>query len=210
MDEPVVEKSLLPDKKHAPKKTGKRGVHPPKAKAKKKEKPLGGASLFAKQPAKPTVIGDRFQAFYLGPVLKEVKGKKTVGLRLSVELTQDHEKLLPDIMLRGYKNVLKKGQAGSKMRDIPAQNVRLYLSQDTKEEAVALLNAGVLQANINVIEKKGEGETRTIIRLIFIARVKHSRTVASWADDSYGASYWVTMEEVEPDLLDLDEEDEDE
>lgn len=168
-----------------------------------------GTTLLVEQPKKPKVVGDRFEAFYLKPSFgKNPKGDLTLGFRMTLEMTKEHEKVLPKAIWDAYKDVTKKNRAGVKLRDVRAQHVIFFLNEITNKESLELKVAQILQARIEVIVKKGEGESRKVIRLSFVFQVKHSRDAAHFADFNYGNHFWLAIEEVAPDLLDVGQEDE--
>jgi len=205
-------KHALPDKKNAPKKTGKKGIGPLNVEDDFKEpvrkEPEQKGSLLVEQPKRPTVVGDRFEAFFLKPSFSKTKdGKKLVGLRFTVPLEDEHDGLLPKIVHEGYKDVKKKGRNKIGFNGVPGQCVDIYLSQDIKEEALTLPAAKFLNSRIDIIERKGEGATRKVIRLSFTLQVEQSHEVRNFATESHGANFWLQMEETEEMLWDEDEED---
>jgi len=200
--------------KKAPKKTGKRGIKPldidkdfpePVKKEPAKHAP---ESLMVEQPKRPTVVGDRFEAFYLKPVFGKTKdGKKTIGLRFTVPLENEHEGLLPKIIHDGYRDIRKTGRVGMRFNNVPGQRAEIFLTHDIKEDALVLPAAKFLTSKIDIVERKGEGESRKVIRLSFMLQVEHSREVAHFADYNYGNNFWLCLEETEESLFDEDEED---
>jgi hypothetical protein len=210
-------------KKPPPKKTGSRGIKPleydgdltaqDEARTKKDletlDKPSPGkGSLLAEQPPKPKVVGDRFEAFYLKPIYsKNSKGVVQLGLRITAPIEKEHEKVLPKIMSEGFKATLRKGCAGQKLRDIPVQRVSFFLTNDDGESALVLEQAQIIQSHIDVVQRRGEGTARKVHRLSFVAQVKADNKVSYFADKNLANTFWLQLEEVEPDLLDLDDED---
>jgi hypothetical protein len=217
-------KSLLPDKKTAPKKTGKRGIKPldpesdfnePTRKLEtlstittKQEEP----SLLANNPPKPKVVGDRFEAFYLKPKFeKSTKGVISLALPFTVVLEKEHKGLLPVAVASGYSDAQKSGRAGSILQDIPGQRVEIFISHDAKDQLLILPNATLIKGSVRVVERKGEGSTRKVFRLSFQAQViLSSRTkndqLTYFAEKNLQNSFWLKIEKAEPTLFEEDEE----
>lgn len=211
-------KSLLPDKKHAPKKTGKR-LPPPEDKdaAEKIEKlttivTKQEGSLLANNPPKPKVVGDRFEAFYLKPhFAKSAKGDLSVALAFSVALEKEHKELLPKLVADAYHDVLKKGRKSMTLRNVPGQRVEIYLQNDDKAPELFLAAAKVINTTLALIERKGEGAARRVIRFSFRLQVPipaQAKTdiVSYFASRNLQASFWLKMEEADPALFEEPDE----
>ena len=205
-------KQLLPDKKNAPKKTGKKGIGPLDP-VKDFENPLNKkaieetrGSFLVKQPLRPTVVGNRFEAFFLKTTFSKTKeGRKLVSLRFTVPLEDEHIDVLPKIVADGYKDVKKKGRNKIGFNGIPGQSVHLHLSQDIKEDVLAMPAAKFLNSRIDIIERKGEGEVRKVIRLGFTLQVEQSHEVRNFATENHGNTFWLNMADTEEELFDEDD-----
>jgi hypothetical protein len=217
-------KSLLPDKKAAPKKTGKRGIKPldpeadfnePTRKLEtlstittKQEEP----SLLANNPPKPKVFGSRFEAFYLKPEFnKSTKGVISLALPFTVVLDKEHKGLLPEAVASGYSDAQKPGRAGSTLKDIPGQRVEIFISHDAKHPLLVLPNATLIKGSVRVVERKGEGSARKVFRLSFQAQVVLSTQTKNdqltyFAEKNLQNSFWIKIEQTDPALFEKDEE----
>lgn len=215
-------KSALPDKKNAPKKTGKRGIKPldpvedfEKPVTEQTEMSAGPkGSLLADNPPKPRVMGDRMQVFYLKPYFaKSAKGNLTVSLAFSVALEKEHKELLPKIVADGYHDILKKGRKGLQLRSIPGQHVQIFLSHDSDDYILELGAAKVTNAALALIERKGEGAARKVIRFSFrlmvpIPKDAKSDSVSYFAERNLQNDFWMKLEEAAEKLWDEDEAEE--
>jgi hypothetical protein len=203
----------LPDKKHAPKRTGKRLPRPEDPAELVTEQTEMKGSLLAEQPPKPKIVGDRMQVFYLKPYFqKDAKsGKLSVAMAFSVALEKEHRPLLPKIVADGYHDILKKGRKSMALSSIPGQHAQIYLSHDAKEELLDLPAAKVTNAALALIERKGEGSARKVIRLSFRLQVhlpnEQNDGVSYFAERNLQNDFWLKMEETNAKLFD-DEEDE--
>jgi len=215
-------KSLLPDKKNAPKKTGKRlPVPEDKTSAEEKIDKLttvvtkqNEGSLIANNPPKPKVVGSRFEAFYLKPYFaKSPKGDLSVSLAFSVALEKEHKELLPKIVAEAYHDVLKRGRKSMTLRNVPGQRVELYMEHDSKKVALFLAAAKVTSASLALIERKGEGAARKVIRFSFrlqvpIPAAAESDPVSYFAERNLQNSFWLILEEADPALFETQGDDE--
>ena len=215
-------KSHLPDKKHAPKKTGKR-LPPPEDPEDKIEKLTtvvtkqeATGSLLADNPPKPKVVGDRFEAFYLKPhFAKSAKGDLSVALAFSVALEKEHKELLPKLVADAYHDVLKKGRKSMTLRNVPGQRVEIFLQNDDKSPELFLPAAKITSTTLALVERKGEGAARRVIRFSFRLQVPipaQAKTdqVSYFAERNLQASFWLKMEEADPALFDEPDEEGDE
>jgi hypothetical protein len=199
--------------KRAPKKTGKRGIKPldqisdfetPVT----KQTPMSAGPLAADNPPKPKIVGDRMEVFYLKPIFgKTDKGDITVALAMTMPLEKEHSALLPKIVADGYHDVMKKGRKGMTFNGVPGQRAEFYLSSDIKEEALVLPAAKMTNVSIAIVERKGEGSARRVIRLSFRLQVKLSHEVAHFAENNLENSFWLTLEETQEELFDEEGED---
>lgn len=210
------EKHALPER--APKKSGKRGIGPidsvsdfdkPVTRSMvKKDAPEPKGSLLADNPPAPKIVGDRMEVFYLKPIFgKTPKGDITVSLAITLPVEEDHDGLLPKIVHDGYKDILKKARKAINFSELPGQRAEFYISSDAKEESLVLPAAKMLSTSLALIQRKGEGEARKVVRLSFRLQVKLSREVAHFAENNLQNSFWMKLSETQEQLFDEDDED---
>jgi len=202
--------SALP--KHAPKRTGKRGIGPIDAvkdfdSPVKRDPPEAKGSLLVEQPPKPTIVGDRMEVFYLKPLFgKTPKGDITVSLAITLPVEDEHDGLLPKIVHDGYRDVLKKARKAINFSELPGQRAEFYISSDAKEESLVLPAAKMINTSLALIQRKGEGQSRQVVRLSFRLQVKLSREVAHFAENNLQNSFWLKLSESQEELFDEDDE----
>jgi hypothetical protein len=171
---------------------------------------LGGAqgSLLIEQPPKPKVVGDRFEVFYLKPIFaKTPKGDITVSLAITLPLEDSHDGLLPKIIHDGYRDITKKGRKGMTFTELPGQHAMFFLTSDIREESLVLPAAKMINASLALVQRKGEGEARKVIRLSFRLQVKLSKEVAHFAEQNLGNNFWLSLKETDEPLFDEEDED---
>jgi len=202
------EKHALPER--APKRTGKRCVGPKldpvadfDAPVKKDPPEAKGSSLLVEQPPKPTIVGDRMEVFYLKPLFgKTPKGDITVSLAITLPVEDEHDGLLPKIVHDGYRDVLKKARKAINFSELPGQRAEFYISSDAKEESLVLPAAKMINTSLALIQRKGEGQSRQVVRLSFRLQVKLSREVAHFAENNLQNSFWLKLSESQEELFD--------
>jgi len=168
---------------------------------------MGTGSLLAEQPPKPKVVGDRFEVFYIKPIFaKTTKGDITVSLATTVPLENEHDGLLPKIIHDAYKDILKKGRTGMNLNGIPGQHAAFYLTPDIKEESLVLPAAKMTNVSLALVQRKGEGESRKVIRLSFRLQVKLSAEVARFAEHNLANNFWLSLKDSEETLWDEEDE----
>lgn len=208
------DRPLLPTRR--PKKTGRRGIRPveteeknPQEQLEEIDKPVAKkGSLLIEQPPKPKVVGDRMEVFYLKPIFgKTPKGDITVAMQITVPLEKDHLELLPKIIADGFKDVTKKGRKSMNFKELPGQHAQFFLSHDIKESALDLPAAKVTNAGLAIVERKGEGSARSVIRLSFRLQVKLAPEVTNFAEHNLQNNFWLSLEETQERLFDEDDED---
>jgi hypothetical protein len=199
-----------------PKRTGKKGIGPPLDPSddfdtptrKEPEAQQAHGSLLAEQPPKPKVVGNRFEVFYLKPIFaKTPKGDITVSLAITLPLEDSHDGLLPKIIHDGYRDITKKGRKGMTFTELPGQHAAFYLTSDIKEESLVLPAAKMINASLALVQRKGEGEARKVIRLSFRLQVKLSKEVAHFAEHNLGNNFWLSLKETEEPLFDEEDND---
>jgi len=212
---------LLPSKKKAPKKTGKRGITPldpvkdfdtpvkkdPEKQLEELDKPpVKKGSLLIEQPDTPTVANGRMKVFYDKPHFSKYKDVVLIALQCTVPLTEKHLSLLPKIVADGYHDVNKKGRSRINLKDLPNQFVQFFLESDRKTASLTLKAAKIIGANLAVIQRKGEGSARKVIRFAFRFQTEDSDTINTFATKNLANDFWIEMENTQDDLWDEDEE----
>jgi hypothetical protein len=216
---------LLPSKKNAPKKTGK-ALKPPEDKKDLEEqagklstivtKQTDTGSLQADNPPKPKVVGERFQVFYLKPRFEKTpKGRLYVRLPFTVTMEKEHKELMPSIVASGYTDLMKVGRSGMKLKNIPSQRAEIFPAHDSKSPALFLSAARVTFANLALIQRKGEGVARRVIRFAFSLEIPipaqaDSDPVSHFAERNIQNTFWMKWEGTDQNLFDEGDEPDDE
>jgi len=202
------EKHALPER--APKKSGKRGIGPidpvsdfdkPVTRAPEPK----GSSLQADVPPAPSIANGRFKIFYDRPFITKIRDRILIALQITVPLEDEHAELLPKIVADAQHDVLKRGRKKIICNGIPAQHVSFFLTSDRKEELLTVPACKMINTNIAIVERKGEGSARKVTRLSFRLQAERSQPLATFAELNLANDFWVEMKESQESLWDEDE-----
>lgn len=211
MTESENEKSLLPDTKNAPKRTGKRLPRPIDPledfdKPVTKQTPMNAeGSLLVKQPESPSVVNDRMKMFYAKPNYSKYKDTIVISLQMSVPLTKEHLNLIPKQIADGFHDINKKGRSRINFKDLPNQAVEFFLDAESKRPALKLGATKLAGANLAIVERKGEGTARKVIRWAFQIQAEHSDALETFSGLNLENDFWITMEDSQKELWDKEE-----
>lgn len=213
----------LPDKKNAPKRSGPKGIQrldpvedfekPVRKEGEEAvaelDKPKAKGSLLADNPPKPTVANGRMKVFYDKPVTTKVKDKILIALACTVALEKEHDELLPKIIANAHRE-MRKGVVGMKLTDIPSQTVSFYHSSDAPADGslLEIPACRLIQTNLAIVQRKGEGSTRSVVRLALRFQAVRSDALMKWATLNLQNEFWIEMEETQTALWDEDDEEE--
>jgi hypothetical protein len=168
-----------------------------------------GSSLFVKQPPEPTVVGNRLAMHYLKPTFSKSKqGTRLIAMHLSLALTKEHtaDDLLPERIRTQWDLMGKEGRTKLELDGVPGQRVEFYMDKTMDDVKLVLEAAEVSNVQLAVIQKKGDGESITFIRLSFRLIVPVTPAVEKFAVTNYGNTWWVHLEETDEELFSDDEE----
>jgi hypothetical protein len=195
--------------RRAPKKTGKSGIKPLDAdddfdKPVTKQSPMG--PLAADNPPQPSVMNGRIKVFYDKPVISKEKDSILIALKFTVPLEENHDKLLPKIVADAHHDLLKRGRSRMNLKDIPAQHAMLFLSSDNKEDLITMPACKMIGTNVAVVQRKGEGTARKVVRLAFSLQAPHSKVLANFAELNLANDFWLELEDSQEELWDAEED----
>jgi hypothetical protein len=155
---------------------------------------------------KPVVHGNYCVANFIQPHLSRDKDDKAfIAFEISFPLTDEHKenKRLPARIIEAWDALTKHGFPRLFVGEVPAQTVELALAPDAIEKSTCLKIpfAEITNANISVVEQKGEGKSKDITRLSF--RAKTELDIDNWrfAKAHFAHTVWVKMERSQGTLL---------
>lgn len=148
-----------------------------------------------------TVIGDRMLVEYVKPHYEKNKdGERFVAMEFSLGLTRDHAGKMPDSVEDSWKFLRKAINRSMAGIEIDPQVVHVYLTSDAKEAEISTLFAEITHGALAIVEERGSGKAAEVTRFSFRVRLPVDGTVCEFADNSFGNSLWLSMEEAQRSL----------
>ena len=125
--------------------------------------------------------------------------KAIVSFEMSLPLTEEHEKWVPDEIGTAWKVVKAHGY---KVQDIEveAQVAELLIAPDAKDGSLKV-DTDVDQVRISVITEKGTGEERDITRLQFRLKTDLDNESGRFARVHFGHPVWVKLQPIQRKLI---------
>lgn len=153
------------------------------------------------------VMGQRMAVHYVRPHFKKTKkGERTISLEISFPLTGEHEDLMPKVVREGWKFLLKRGMKKLDINEVPCHIIKLWMSHDEEKESLKLPLAGITNVSLAVIQEKGTGQSKKVIRLSFRALVNMSANVGKFAEYHFDEKLWMEWHESEEKMFEEPEE----
>jgi hypothetical protein len=147
------------------------------------------------------------KAFYGTPRYSKFKDVVLIALQMSIPLSEKHLKLLPKIVEAGFHGLNdKEGFTRINLKNIPPQHVVFYLESDQKTPILTLSVAKVTSANVALIEQKGEGKIRSVVRFAFNLQSEDSDAISNFARLNVDNNFWIEMSKSQEDLWDVEED----
>lgn len=148
----------------------------------------------------PSMVRNGLMAVtYLRPHFDVDKDERTCSLEFSVELTADHEGVIPKRMAEGWEDVEHRGYKRIDVPGVPMQLVDIRLAPDDKKSDLHL-NGVVEKVSISKIEDKGTGESKDVVRLSFRTMFDLTQTVEQFACRHFGKTVWIRLAPVQGEL----------
>jgi hypothetical protein len=199
-------KKLLPDRRNAPRKTGKRGIGPLDPTkdfdnpVNKKAVAEAKGSLLAEQPPRKVVVGDRMEVFFERVTVTKPKDKVLVTFRCTVPLEKDHEKLLPDLVVKKFHTIAGLKSCSIKPDELDPCAAKFYMAHDIDVVALDLPAARLTGVSLAEIERTGEGTAHKVIRLSLGLCVPLADGLLHFAHNIKN-NLWLKLEEANPGLF---------
>lgn len=188
---------------------GKKGDHKPLDPVKDFEEPVQRELIQEEQDENadvPAVKKGYAVASFVKPHLERDKDDKAfIAFELSFPLLEEHEKknILPARIVEGWKALVKHGLDKVSIPNVPPQVVELALAPDAiaKQTCLKLEFAEIERANVSVLEEKGSGKSKEVIRLTFRAKCELDNESMRFARLHFGHDVWLKLKQVQGDLL---------
>lgn len=151
----------------------------------------------------PAIQHGRFAVNYLRPHFEHdaKTDSRTVGLELSLELREEHEKVIPKEIKAWWEQVKNGGVKSIALLGVPMQYVELGIAPEGDNRDLEIKAAPINKVSLAVVEEKGSGEATEVIRLSFRVVCDLDPDIEKFSCRHYGKTLWLKMEAVQPRLL---------
>src|SRR5216683_1552323 len=195
----------LPPERHEPKRNKKREFDGSLAEqdtarsAKEVQQPEQQTLVDAKAETPQMVRNGYLAAEFVKPHTERDKNDKAfVAIEISFPLLEEHRlaKVLPSRVIEVWDGLVDLGVDNISVDGVPAQVVELALAPDAIEKATTLKLpfAEVTNAQITVVESKGDGKAKDVTRLKFRVKVEWDIETWRWAGKHFGHQVWIKLD----------------
>jgi hypothetical protein len=189
-------------KKRAPRKLDpKADFNEPTKKNPEEPEQLVAEELQTEPAEMPSRIVNGFMAVnFVRPHFEIEKDNRSVALEFSLELTNDHRSLLPAKILNEWEHIEEGTCRLSEVIGVGTQRFDLRLAPDDEESDLEQ-DSPVQKIRLQVIEDKGSGASKDIIRLSFRMLCDLTPVVEKFACRNFGGVIWLKMDQIQSELL---------
>lgn len=147
----------------------------------------------------PAIVKGRTAVNFLRPHFEhDAKlDKRTVGIELSLELRDEHERFVPSEVKRFWEVVKHGGVKSIALTGIGLQYIELGLAPEGDDRDLELKAAEIEKASLTVVEEKGSGEATEVIRFSFRVIAVLDAELEKFACRHFGKTMWLKMEAVQ-------------
>ena len=163
------------------------------AKTQEKQEQLPGVEA---EP-QPTVEHNRMYAKFVKahPILED--DERFLGFELSFALTEDHRGILPSVVEDQWDHVARGHVKRSDVIGIAPCTIEIALVADSDEGSIVIQQASIARATLSVIEEKGSGEAKKVLRFSFRALAPVTKQVALFAAYHFSDMVWIKFSEIQ-------------
>lgn len=213
----------LPDRRNAPKRTGKKMLPPEdphdqqqgltdgnnrtgegsteapaqiakEAAGKKKGKKQGELLKVPKQPT-PRIQNGKMSVHFVGFRAHRLKNRtKVVTMKFSMELEEEHKGHLPEPIEKEWQHFEKGNVKLTQPEGVGVQNVRLSISSDVGEPDLDV-TANLPKAVISHVVVKGKGATTEVTRLVIELLTTYTADVDKFCRNCFDETVWLQLED---------------
>jgi hypothetical protein len=124
-----------------------------------------------------------------------------VALEFSLQLGDEHEKVLPKSIINEWELMKEGGRKGIELSDLGLFGFSIGLAPTGDDLDLEITAAPLESVKLMAIEDKGTGEAKDIIRLQFRASVELNADLEKFACRHFGKQIWLKMQETQGTLL---------
>jgi hypothetical protein len=126
--------------------------------------------------------------------------KAFISFNVSLPLTEEHEKWIPDD-LRWAWEAVEEHDSKISQAFIPNQVAEIRVAPDATDGSIKIGDAEIESAAISKITEKGTGEEREVIRLQMRLRMEMDTETARFARVHFGHNVWLKLHELQGKLI---------
>jgi hypothetical protein len=147
-------------------------------------------------PATPLAVrGEWMQINYLRPHFDQDKeGARRLKLEFSVPLTDAHKDMFSAQISRSWKSLVALGNKHLDILGVEGHTVDLGFSP---EDQHLRLTSWVEKCSVSMVEERGKGGIRQVVRLQFRLGTYPEKEVIDFAVNNYGETVWIRMRETQ-------------
>lgn len=138
---------------------------------------------------------------FLPPKPRVHKGDRFMLLPFSVSLIEEHLKYFPNQIKEWYEVVHDESRHVPFICiDVPPVTVEIYPYPEQEEPSIKVIGTTLESVALELIEEKGKGETRLVVRLSFMVPIPDG-PYFDWAVHNFGGAIWIRIARAQGDLL---------
>lgn len=158
---------------------------------------------------RPTVLEGKMLVIFLKPIYsKPPKRDREIALQMSMPLSDLHMKgRTLDPKIKKAWDTVSEGDANSvDLGELDPRRVEIFLAPDIKKPELDFHVARIAACKVGLVQKRGEGEARRMVRLLFRVQVPVNKQVSEFADNSYPNPFWISFSKTNEELPESEEE----
>lgn len=134
--------------------------------------------------------------------LRLVEGKRLVAVYLSTAVDDDSVKAVDKRIARGYHDVADGTYRKTSIQGLRPQTIEFRNNPEDEHPILQVLGARLENPSLDLIEQRGEGQAKDVIRLSYVLILAQERKQLFWLAENHGTTeVWVAMAKTQRDLL---------
>lgn len=131
---------------------------------------------------------------------RDKKDNGFILYRLSIKLTDEHEKYVPRKIRKAWEGLLECELKTAKLKEIKPHAIELAIAPDGDDKALEVDAALIEKISLDMITEKGTGKARNFVRLMFSIRFSLGDSTLRFARIHFGHNVWLKLEQAQKEL----------
>lgn len=132
---------------------------------------------------------------------RDKKDNGFILYRLSIKLTDEHEKYVPRKIKKAWDGLLECDLKTAKLKEIKPHKIELAIAPDGDDKPLEVDAALVEKISLDMITEKGTGKARNFVRLTCSLRFSLSDSTLRFARIHFGHNVWLKWEQAQKELF---------